>query len=91
MFVDMAIEKYNAESSSQKVSIYIYMYVYIYIYINIYIYTLFSTVKSSILTQTNIYTQSLTLLRSSDENKNEVRFIMVSLGYKNNARTSKFY
>ena len=89
MFVDMAIEKYNVESSSQKVSIYIYMYVYIYI--NIYIYTLFSTVKSSILTQTNIYTQSLTLLRSSDENKNEVRFIMVSLGYKNNARTSKFY
>ena len=85
----MAIEKYNVESSSQKVSIYIY--VCIYIYINIYIYTLFSTVKSSILTQTNIYTQSLTLLRSSDENKNEVRFIMVSLGYKNNARTSKFY
>ena len=89
MFVDMAIEKYNVESSSQKVSIYIY--VCIYIYINIYIYTLFSTVKSSILTQTNIYTQSLTLLRSSDENKNDVRFIMVSLGYKNNARTSKFY
>ena len=85
----MAIEKYNVESSSQKVSIYIY--VCIYIYINIYIYTLFSTVKSSILTQTNIYTQSLTLLRSSDENKNDVRFIMVSLGYKNNARTSKFY
>ena len=39
MFVDMAIEKYNVESSSQKVSIYIY--VCIYIYILTYIYTLY--------------------------------------------------
>ena len=43
------------------------------------------------MTQVYLDTHSFTLLRSSVETKNDVRFTMVSLGYKNNAMESKFY
>ena len=36
-------------------------------------------------------THSSTFLRSLIENKNDVRFTMVSLGYENNTKPSKFY
>ena len=75
--------------------IYIYIYVYIYVYICVCVCVLsFSFFRCRVL-NTNatqiLDTQSFTLLRSSVENKNEVRFKVVWLGYKNNAITSRFY
>ena len=43
------------------------------------------------MTQFYLDTQSFTLLQSSVENKNDVRFTMVSLVYKNNSMVSNFY
>ena len=42
------------------------------------------------LTQVYLNTQSFTLLQSSVENKNDVRFTVVLLGYKNNAMASMY-
>ena len=42
------------------------------------------------MTQVYLDTQSFKPLQSEVQNKNDVRFTMVSLGYKNNEMASKF-